>query len=275
VTRRIFGLDFSGAEKAGRLIWLAEARQTTTGIQILSCRPAAELPGGAADREKALGALRAFIATTPNAIFGCDFPFSLPRSLIAAKAWPDFLAAFDHADAGAFRQYCRARTGGREPRRKTDEESKTPWCAFNIRLHHQTFHGLSGLLRPLVSQNKAVILPMQKACADRPWIIETCPASTLAHLDCRVPYKGGKHRAKRGWIVERLIERARLVPLPAAIESTVLDNKGGDALDSIVAALTTAHALQEIGAGVGGGDPLEGRVYFRIGRSCGLKSPDI
>ncbi len=263
VTRRIFGLDFSGAKKAGKLIWLAEARRSTKGIQILSCMPACDLPGGAADRESALAALRSFIALTPDAIFGCDFPFSLPRALLEAKTWAGFLAGFDYADAGAFREHCRDRTDGKEPKRKTDEDSKTPWSAFNIRLHHQTYHGLAGLLRPLVRQDKAVVLPMQKPRQARAWVIETCPASTLAHLDCRIPYKGARHREQRRWIVERLAELGLLNPLPTAIEQTVLDNKGGDALDSIVAALATGAALAEMEAGEDGGDRFEGRVYFR------------
>ena len=58
------------------------------------------------------------------------------------------------------------------------------------------------------------------------------------------------------------------------MERTVLDNKGGDALDSIIAALASAHVLHEIEAGISGGDPLEGRVYFRIGKPGGPKSPD-
>jgi hypothetical protein len=263
VTRRVFGLDFSGAKKAGGLIWLAEARQTSTGIRILSCRPAAELPGGAVDRESALAALRAFIAATPNAVFGCDFPFSLPKELIGASSWTDFLSAFTHPDAAAFRDSCCARSMGREPKRQTDRESKTPWCAFNIRLHHQTFHGLSGLLRPLVLKDKADVLPMQTARADRPWLIETCPASTLIHLGCRIPYKGAGMREQRRVILGRLVELRELERLPAELEKTVLANKGGDALDSIIATIATASALREIERGSGGGDLLEGRVYFR------------
>ena len=68
MARRIFGIDFSGAAKAGNLIWLAEAEQTDRGLAILSCRRAADLPGGAADRDTALAALRAFIKATPDGI---------------------------------------------------------------------------------------------------------------------------------------------------------------------------------------------------------------
>jgi hypothetical protein len=261
--RRIFGLDFSGADKAGRFIWLAEGERSGKGLHILSCRPAAKLPGGGADRETALTALREFILAASDAIFGCDFPFSLPHTLIEAKTWTDFLSGFDHASAHVFRQHCRIRTGGKEPKRETDRESKTPWSAFNIRLYHQTFYGLSGLLRPLVSLDKVVVLPMQEPRQDRAWIIETCPASTLAHLECRVPYKGTKQYGQRRWILEQLVRLGLMRPLPTAIEQVVLGNSGGDGLDSIIATLATAAALGKIEAGECDGHRLEGRVYFK------------
>ena len=263
MTRRIFGLDFSGAKKAGQFIWLAEAERAGAALNILSCRPAAELPGGAIDRERVLAALRTFIASTPNAIFGCDFPFSLPRQLIRTKTWPGFIALFDHASAELFRKHCRDQTDGKEPKRLTDAEAMTPWSAFNVRLYHQTYHGLAGLLRPLVREGEAIVLPMQQPREDRAWLIETCPASTLAHLRCRVPYKGATQCGQRRWLVERLVELGQINPLPAAIEQIVVDNNGGDALDSIIAALPTAAALARINAGDRSGDRLEGRVYFK------------
>jgi hypothetical protein len=263
MTRRIFGLDFSGAKKAGRFIWLAEGEVGGQGLAIASCRPATELPGSGIDRDSALAALRNFIAANPQAIFGCDFPFSLPRQLIRTRTWPGFIALFDHADAEAFRQHCRELSGGREPKRLTDMEARTPWSAFNIRLYHQTYHGLADLLRPLVREDKAAVLPMQRPREDRAWLIETCPASTLALLRCRVPYKNAGQREQRRWIVEQLVRLGCLQPLPAEIQETVVDNNGGDALDSIIAAVATAGALTAIQAGDAGGDRLEGRVYFK------------
>src|SRR5215475_3708038 len=146
--RRIFGLDFSGATDAGRRAWLAEGRPSPAGLEILSCRPIAELPGGAIERTSALAALRAFIAATPDGIFGCDFPFSLPRAHIVHSSWTDFIGGFGHADALAFYTHCKGLSGNREPKRATDVESKTPWCAFNIRLYRQSYHGMAELLRP-------------------------------------------------------------------------------------------------------------------------------
>lgn len=264
LTRRIFGLDFSGAKEAGRSIWLCEGRSTAAGFQVKSCRPAAELPGSGIDRARSLAALRDFIAGNPDAIFGCDFPFGLPRELITAASWGDFLAGFDHADADGFREHCRRRSHGREPRRATDRVSRTPWCAFNIRLYRQSFYGISGLLRPLVTLQKAAVLPMQRPRRDRAWMIETCPASTLKHLRWRGSYKGAALGSQRRAILALLREKCGLLALAPALEERVLENAGGDALDSIIAALATAAALAQIDSGEGCGDPLEGCVYFRI-----------
>jgi hypothetical protein len=263
--RRILGLDFSGAIDAGRKIWIAEGRAARGGLEILSCLPAAELPGGAVERDAALPALRRFIAGLGPAIVGCDFPFSLPRALIGATSWTSFIAAFGHANADAFRAHCRGLSPGIEPKRLTDVESKTPWCAFNIRLYRQSHHGMADLLRPLVTAAEAVALPFQPADDGLPWLIETCPASALRHFGWRGSYKGPGLRDQRRRILARLIEAGLLRALPSPLERRVLENAGGDALDSIIAALAAAASLQEIVAGGGDGDLLEGRVYFRLG----------
>jgi hypothetical protein len=263
VSRRIFGLDFSGASDAGRRIWLAQAERTPTGIEVSSCESACELPGGAVDRASALAALRDFITRSPDAIFGCDFPFSLPRALIAAPDWTTFIADFDDVDASAFRARCRQHSPNCEPKRLTDVEAKTPWCAFNVRLYRQSFHGLAEVLRPLVALGRAAALPMQAAMADRAWLIETCPASVLKHLGWRGSYKGGTLKRQRQEILQFLTDRSSLRPLSIPLQRRVVDDPGGDALDSIIAALATAAALDEITDGGDSGDPLEGRVYFR------------
>ena len=264
-SRRIFGLDFSGAVDAGRRAWLAEGRPLRDGLEILSCRPLSELPGSAVDRAAALAALRSFIASTSDAIIGCDFPFSLPRAHVATASWTDFIDAFRHADALTFYEHCRRASGGKEPKRATDVQSKTPWCAFNIRLYRQSYHGMAELLRPLVTEGKALVLPMQIPAAGLPWLIETCPASALRHFGWRGSYQGAALGASRRRILQSLMEASLLRPLPRALQKRVVGDSGGDALDSIIAALATSQALADIADGRGDGDALEGRVYFRLG----------
>ncbi|HEY8015268.1 MAG TPA: DUF429 domain-containing protein, partial [Dongiaceae bacterium] len=197
-----------------------------------------------------------------DAIIGCDFPFSLPRGHIEAASWPDFIDGFRHADALAFREHCRRSSGGKEPKRATDVESKTPWCAFNIRLYHQSYHGMAELLRPLVMEGKALVLPMQIPAAGLPWLIETCPASALRHFGWRGSYKGAALGDQRRRILRSLMEAGLLRPLPRSMQKLVANDPGGDALDSIIAAMATSQALADIACGRGDGDALEGRVYY-------------
>jgi Protein of unknown function (DUF429) len=263
--KRIFGLDFSGARDAGRRIWLAEGRLSPDGLEILECLPAVELPGGGIERSAAISAVGRAISNMRNAIIGCDFPFSLPRDFIRAESWIDFIAGFDHLDAFAFRAHCRRFSAGREPKRQTDLEAKTPWCAFNIRLYRQSFHGMAELLKPLVVEAKAaIVLPMQPTRAGRPWLIEVCPASALRHFGWRGSYKGPQLRSQRRRILALLSEARLLKALPSSIAERAIDNSGGDALDSIIAALATARALRELGRGAPIEGCLEGQVFFKL-----------
>jgi len=264
LTRRIFGVDFSGAADAGRRIWIAEGEASPRGLRILSCQPAEELPGGARDRGLALPALNQFIAGHRDAIFGCDFPFALPRTIASAKTWDSFIAEFDHADAAAFRESCRRMSRGREPKRRTDIEARTPWCAFNLRLYHQTYWGLAALLRPLVASRAVAVLPMQEPAAGLAWMIETCPASVLKKLDWRGSYKDAQLAGQRRAIMQLLERKGHLASLDGELADRILADPGADALDSIIAAVATARALGDIAAGCGSGDRIEGRVYFEV-----------
>jgi len=264
LTRRIFGVDFSGAADAGRRIWIAEGEPSPKGLRILSCLPAEALPGGGREREPALSALGQFIARQGNGIFGCDFPFALPRTIMGAETWDGFIAGFDHADAAAFRESCRRLSPGREPKRHTDRDAKTPWCAFNIRLYHQTYWGLAGLLRPLVQNGAVAVLPMQEPSPDKAWMIETCPASVLKHLAWQGSYKHAGLAGQRRAILQLLQHKGHLASLDGKLADRILADAGGDALDSVIAALATARALGDIAAGRGNGDRIEGRVYFAV-----------
>jgi hypothetical protein len=266
--RRIFGVDFSGARDAARAIWIAEARSVRGGLEIERCRPLRA--GGANGRTPAecCAELAALIASSPGAVFGFDFPFSLTRPLIPDTHWDDWVLAFPRRfpTADAFRADCRARTNGREPKRATDTAAKTPWGCFNLKLYRQTYYGVGHLLHALVRARSAAIVPMQPPAPELPWVIEVCPASFLKAEGLYRPYKGraGARRSSRESILRALTGRHRLRPLAPEIEKAALDNAGGDARDSIIAAVAT-HRVVAAGAVRAAADPLEaieGRVYF-------------
>ena len=81
--QRILGIDFSGASDAGRKIWIAEGRRGRGSRFILDdIRPACDLAGGGTAPAPAIAALARHIVSEPGTIAGCDFPFSIAKSLI-------------------------------------------------------------------------------------------------------------------------------------------------------------------------------------------------
>jgi hypothetical protein len=268
VIDRVIGIDFSGARNAGNSIWLAELKIAGGIPRIESCYPAEELPDSGVAREVCLPALVKFIARQGAIVVGCDFPFSLPASMIGAAKWRDFVLGFGerYADAEWFMADCRRHANGRELKRACDRKSRVPFAAYNLRIYRQTFHGIRDFLAPLIREGAATVLPMERRSRDRPWIAETCPASTLKSVDLYPSYKGAgpdKRKARQA-IVNGLIKQGEMPALPPAIRRLVIDNKGGDALDSVIAACATARCLkagqfEELADEI---SRREGRVYF-------------
>jgi hypothetical protein len=269
MAERIIGIDFSGAAKAGDAIWIAEGHIEGKRVRIESCRPASDIAASDPERARCLPALVTFIAGQGNAIIGCDFPFSLPVAMIGAATWRAFALGLGDRFPCAedFLADCRRRANGREIKRACDRESRVPFAAYNLRIYRQTYHGIRDVLAPLLRNGGAVVLPMQMPRPDRPWVIETCPASTLKHAGLYPSYKGrgDAARAARRQIVSGLIRRGLLAPLSRSLRRLAIENKGGDALDSIVAAAATGRALL---AGAftdtipSRCERVEGRVYF-------------
>lgn len=267
---RVYGVDFSGAWDAGRRIWLARGVVDGGRLRIEACCRAEDLPVGGRRRDEALTALRAFIAGADAAVFGLDFPFGLPSRLVDAGSWDAFVLGFGerYASPEAFRDACRARAEGRELRRLTDSETKTPFSPYNLRLYRQTYYGVRDLLAPLVRTGAVAAVPMQAAAPDRPWLLETCPATTLKRLGlyaAHMSYKGRTpaHRANRERILAGIEAEGALL-VQDDVRQTVCDDRGGDALDSLIAAWATFLALRAPdfpGDDRTGCYAREGRVY--------------
>src|SRR5262249_13233127 len=122
MVERVIGIDFSGAEKAGDAIWIAEARIDGERVRIERFGPAADLTGSGSERARCLPAIVAFIAAQQSAIIGCDFPFSLPERMMDGVGWRAFALGFESRfrSADDFLRDCRRRANGRELRRACD-----------------------------------------------------------------------------------------------------------------------------------------------------------
>jgi hypothetical protein len=266
--RRPFGIDFSGARLAGKAIWIAEGRlDGRNRVELVDCCPASALPDSGADRALALAALRRLIAGTPDGIFGCDFPVGLPRAVLEGADWKGFIGGFHrHEHAEAFRENCRRLAKGKEIRRDTDRIAKTPFCAWNLRLYRQTYHGLADIVAPLHRARLASVISVEPPHPRRAWIAETCPASVLKRLDLYRPYKGRSPSARsmRRDIIAALIERGHLLSPSRSQRDRLIEDQGGDALDSVIACLAAAEALRQLDGPISEIDRIEGKVFFEL-----------
>jgi len=259
--RHVYGVDFSGAKDAGKHIWVASGVIAGKVLRIDTCRRADALPGSSKQREQCLSALRTFIAGKSDAAFGCDFPFGLPAPLVDQDNWESFVLAFPdlYESADAFKQACHEASGGSEFKRVTDQESETPFSPYNLWIYRQTYYGIRDVLRPLVQDQAACVLPMQAPQPDRPWLLEVCPASTLKQEWLDHSYKGPEQRKReaRARILKGLEDKEMVVVPDQAVRSELIENQGGDALDSVIAALAAARALRSPDGLV----PSEGEIY--------------
>lgn len=269
--RRAIGIDFSGARDAGRRIWISEGRIDARSRLVLeSCLPAFQRLKCGGSREVVLPLLAGWIAEQHDAAIGCDFPFALPKCAVDESSWREFVRNFGgHVTADDFRSAMQRRHVGadrREPKRRTDrpEHAATPWNPWNIRLYRQTHAGIGSLLAPLL--DRAAIVPFDRPTEGRPLLIETCPASSLKKLGLYSMHGGYKGagtdcRRKREQIIDALGDMG-LVVLSPALRADIVSNPGGDALDSVVAALGAIAALEEIADEIGYDEPIEGWVYY-------------
>lgn len=264
----IYGIDFSGARDAGNKIWIAKGGSDGGELVIEECVRARDLPNSGKDIKASLAAIVNLVKSNPKAVFGFDFPFGLPISLVLEKTWEEFVLAFPkkYESPEAFRNSCREACKNRELRRRTDTESRTPFSSYNLRLYKQTYFGISSILGPLVLGDHARILPMQGRAEGKPAVLEICPASTLRVSGLYVPYKGRTevHRAARESIVNRLPSLRPFGFGNERVKEMATEDAGGDALDSIIAATAAFRALNGnfvLLAGDTGFHSIEGYVF--------------
>ena len=250
---RVYGVDFSGAKDAGKKIWIAQTVPRGQGIMVEACSPSTELLECKAERGEVLSALREFIADAGNAAFGCDFPFSLPKDLIADESWAEFLEHFPqrYRSEAEFRESCTdaaLRVGGRkELKRRTDIEAAAPFSPYNLRIYRQTYYGIKDLLGPLVSENLVNVPPLHDFGEDVPWLLEVCPASTLKASGLYGSYKDARGSIEaREFILSALEDSGRVTFADQALRRRVLADSKGDALDSVVAAEAAFRAVADL-----------------------------
>lgn len=253
---RVVGVDFSGARDARENVWIAECERTSEGLELAACAPASErLTPEGTDPEATVDALVAFVRGLDGAAVGLDFPFALPAPVargLGATTWRetlDAVAAFD--DASAMDAACQAATPGeRTYARRACDDALDSFSPYHFFVKRQTYHGTTGLLRPLVANEDAWVLPfdLDAACAAgadaRPLLLETYPAAVFDRLGlCRERYKGtsASERERRERNLAGLREH---VTIPDSLADRALTDADGDALDALAAAVGTELAFE-------------------------------
>jgi hypothetical protein len=268
--RQIYGIDFSGARDAGEKIWIARGVSDNERLIIRECFRARDLPNSGKRLEACLPAVVDLIRAARNAAFGIDFPFGLHGSLVKEHTWDEFVLAFPShfTDPDDFKRKCFANAGNRELRRRTDDEAHTPFSSYNLRLYKQTYYGISEVLLPIVQDKSAWVLPFHNPIDGEPSILEICPASTLKALSLNgTPYKGrdDTRRNNRRKILSAIEQTCPIKIEQAEIRRWIIEDKGGDALDSVIAAAATFNVIRNEDTLIPndqGSWEVEGYVYF-------------
>lgn len=249
VPGNIYGIDFSGACNAGEKIWICHGIIKKDVLIIQSCEKAAG-KFGTSYRDVVLKRLVDFILGETNAAFGLDFPFTLPEGMIREQSWESFVKAFPHrySTPDRMRNACRSIDNRREKKRETEKVTRAPFSSYNLRIYRQTFYGIRDVLYPLVCGGHVSVLPMQEPVSGKPWVLEVCPASTLAKCGLRIPYKGNseKHRHNRKKILGVVTKKGCL--LGSRLAEKIVENVTGDALDSFIAAFAVHRVISHPGA---------------------------
>lgn len=267
---RFIGIDFSGSATAGRSIWIATGTKSKcekeggATITVEDCLRAEALSGSGRNRERSHAALQAFIEKQKDAVIGIDFPFGLPRSLVNEDSWERFIYRFPDRFSSPrhFREVCFQIAGNYELKRKADEDCKAPFSPYNLRVYRQTYYGIRDVLYPLLNKGTACILPMQKSFWGLPWVVEVCPASTLKAADRYSSYKGkGENKYQNRLDILQYLEKTAGLTFPdPGLREKILQDPGGDALDSVIALFIVSG---QKGFTVESGDwMLEGYTYY-------------
>jgi hypothetical protein len=269
------GIDISGGAKPEKNTWLTRIVIPTGGMPVVEISDSlAQLPSERSallHKTNPLLKLFEYVIQVPESIVGIDASFSLPQPLLPANTlWETWALGFPahYPTAEVFKTYCITQANGKELKRQTDIDAKTPFSPYNLRHYKQTYTTLREVLRPIVMAGKASVLPFQPVALGKPWVVESCPASILKRLGWHTAYKGSQasHQFAREALLQWALTQYR-VQIPPAVQHAYIANKTGDALDSFLIAWYLAQTWQTNSETftIQATNPIvlaEGRVFF-------------
>jgi len=271
---RILGVDFTSAPRRRKPITIAVGAMAHGRLRIDAVEDVADFAG-----------FEAWLARPGPWIGGFDFPFGLPRPLLAGLGWPHEAAGGETAWAGmvrhlqamprarmveAFRAWCDARPAGAKfSHRATDlragSSPSMKWVNPPV-----SFMLQEGAPRLLAA---GVTLPGLQAGDPLRVALEAYPGLLARAIVGRASYKSDAPRratapreAARAAIVqaiERGVPLGLEVELPEALARACVGDRGGDRLDAVLCAVQAAWAWQRRDEGYGLPDridPVEGWI---------------
>lgn len=264
--RAVYGLDFSSAPGPKKPLTLAVC--------------------GLADGVLRLEALEALIDFAAFAAFlerpgpwacGMDFPFGLPRQVVAALDWPsDWPAYVARAAALGMEGFVNAMLaykadkpcGAKEPKRAGDTLAG---ASSPIKTGYPPVGRMFVRGAALLAASGVDVVPCRRTVADR-LALEAYPALVARTVVGRRPYKGGRpwQRAEREGTRTELVEglpgaAARVygldLRLPRDLSARMVTDAGADWLDALLCAVQAGWAVGREDLGVAdAADPEEGWI---------------
>jgi hypothetical protein len=261
--QHVYGVDFSGAKKAGENTWVAHLvpdprKSNPHRLRLINLQCLTRL-AGTADREPALQTLVQLVRQSDAALWAFDFPFGLPVEVMPPRSsWFDQLDWVrgwgDDAYELGLECLRRAKAAGlrMHVRRCSDNESRAPFDPYHYRIIYQTFFGMRDVLGPLAASRGAAVLPFQyrRLPTARRVLVESCPGSLLKKLG--LPHQNYKQPAGGPLTWKRLKTRHRLMDWLAGQvvfddghRRAMMRNGGGDALDAVIAGVGASLGWRE------------------------------
>lgn len=260
---RCYGVDWSGAARAGNKVWVAELDPGARHVRSVG-RPWQ----GHTARETVDG-VAAWVGTLTDAWVAFDFPFGiaacdravlLPGLTIDPRAWGAAMASSFPTVEG-FRKDVGQRGLVGVNRRAAD--GNAPFSPLLLQLIYQTYWGLR-LLGQLPAS--VAVLPWRHGTAPTTRVLETCPAVLLRALG--QSNAGYKLKAGSDTVRAALLDAVLTHPdigwtCAPDIRATAIADREGDALDAVLAGLAAWRASAQDHAAIASRLPLleEGYIY--------------
>ena len=255
----VYGVDFSGAKRAGETTWVAKLEPLVGhSLRLLDLSRMTRFSRSAL-RSDTMQALVRMIRESEGALWALNFPFGLPVEVMDdGCGWADqfdFLAEWGEDAWGASVECLRralARGGPMHIRRLTDTQERTPFDAYHYRICYQTFYGMRDVLGPLRPVARTAILPFQYRRLPRALrvVVEACPASTLKrmglpHQNFKQPEGGPLTRKRRRTRHAILAGLAGHVEIDASQRLRIMRDGGADGLDAVLAGVGAWRCWRE------------------------------